>query len=87
MGRTRLCLGGAWVPSRILLGGELGVYAPRCRSVSRGTPSKWEWRSSETALGMSSLRPAVFRSNSPSGGARSTAGSGAGRLGGSKAGP
>ena len=67
------------------LGGELGVYAPRCRSISRGTPSRWEWRSCETASGMSSLRPAGPYSSGPSADARSTASSGAGRLGGSKA--
>ena len=27
------------------LGGELGVYAPRCRFRTWGTPSRWEWRS------------------------------------------
>ena len=37
-------------------GGELGVYAPRCSSDFLGTPSRWEWRSNETAPGMSSLR-------------------------------
>ena len=67
-------------------GGELGVYAPRCRSVSRGTPSRWEWRSNEIAPAMSSLRSVVSWPSGPSGGVRSTAGSGAGRLGGSRAG-
>ena len=66
--------GGSW--------GELGVYAPRCRSMSRRTPSRWEWRSYETASGMSSLRPASSFSSGPSDDVRSTAGSGAGRLGG-----
>ena len=65
-------------------GGGLGVYAPRCRSLSRGTPSRWEWRSCETASGMSSLRPAGSCSSGPSDDVRSTASSGVGRLGGSK---
>ena len=68
------------------LGGQLGVYAPRGKSVSRGTSSRWEWRSNETALGMWSLRSVVSRRSGPSGGVRSTAGSGAGRLGGITAG-
>ena len=80
-GRTGPCPGLAWAPSPILLGGELGVYAPRCKSVSRGTPSRWEWRSRETASGMSSLRPTGSCSSGPSGDARSTAGSGVGWLG------
>ena len=67
-------------------GGELGVYTPRCRSLSRGTPSRWEWRSCETASGMSSLCPAGSRSSGPSDADRRMAGSGAARLGGSRAG-
>ena len=68
------------------LGGEQGVYAPRCSSLPWGTPSRWEWRSLDTASGMSSLRPASSHSIGPSGADRSTAGSGGGRLGGSRAG-
>ena len=68
------------------LGGELGVYAPRCRSRTWGTPSRWEWRSRDTAAGMSSLRPAMSRVTGPADADRSTVGSGGGRLGGSRAG-
>ena len=64
-------------------GGELGVYAPKCRSMSRGTPSRWEWRSCETASGMSSLRFAGSCSSGPSDDVRS---SGVGPQGGSRAG-
>ena len=63
-------------------GGEQGVYAPRCKSLRRGTPSRWEWRSCETAFGMSSLRPAGSCPSGPSDAGLSTAGSGARRLGG-----
>ena len=76
--------GGMGTKSHSLGGG--GVYAPSCRSVSRGTPSRWEWRSNETALGMYWLRSVVSRPSGPSGGVRSTGGSGAGRLGDSRAG-
>ena len=62
------------------------MYAPRCRSRSRGTPWRREWRSCETASGMSSLRPAGSCSSGPSDANRSTAGSGAVRPGRSRAG-
>ena len=68
------------------VGGEVGVYAPRCRSFSRGTPSMWECESRKTASGMTSSRPAGSCSSGPSGDARSTAGSGVGWMGGSRAG-
>ena len=50
--------GGMGTKPHFFLGGGLGVYAPRCRSVSQGTPSGWEWRSNERASWMSPLRPA-----------------------------
>ena len=64
-GRTGPCPG-------LALGGEPGVYAPKCRSISRGTPSKWEWRNCETASGMSSLRPAGSCASGPSDDDRNT---------------
>ena len=39
------------------LGGKLGVYAPRCRSESWGTPSRWEWRSREVSRVIPEVRP------------------------------
>ena len=68
------------------LGGEQGVYAPRCRSRTWGTPSRREWRSRDRSSGTSSLRPAISQATGPSDADRSTAGSGGGRLGGSMAG-
>ena len=87
--RGRDELGSAWASIGTRpdsLGGEQGVRAPRCRSLTSRTPSRWDWRILDTASGMFSLRPANSHSSGPSGADRSTAGSGAGRLGGSRAG-
>ena len=41
------------------------MYAPRCRSLTWGTPLRWEWRSLDTASGMCSLCPASSHSSGP----------------------